>query len=73
MSLYKVTPITEKIKESSLDIYNMNIESALEEYHDDGEGALNLIKLNYKEDIPILYYSNSVFFDNTNKTLPEGM
>ena len=51
----------------------MNIERALQEYDENGEGALNLIKLNYKENMPILYYSNIMFYDNQNKTLPEGM
>ena len=72
-SLYKVVPITEKINEKHFEVYNLDIERALEEYHDDGEGALNLIKLNYKEGLPLLYYSNIVMFDNLNKTLPEGM
>ncbi len=72
-SLYKVSQITEKVKEKSFDIYNINPEKALEEYEDDGEGALNLIKLNYKEGLPILYYSNIIFFDNNNQTLPIGM
>jgi len=72
-SLYKVTQITEKVKEQSFDIYNINVEKALEEYQDDGEGALNLIKLNYKEGMPLLYYSNIIFYDNTNQTLPVGM
>ena len=72
-SLYKVTQITEKVKEKSFDIYNINVEKALEEYEDDGEGALNLIKLNYKEGLPLLYYSNIIFFDNNNQTLPLGM
>lgn len=72
-SLYKVCQITEKVKEQSFDIYNINVESALEEYNDDGEGALNLIKLNYKEGMPLLYYSNIIFFDNNNQTLPAGM
>jgi len=72
-SLYKVSQITEKVKEESFDIYNMSVENALEEYDDDGEGALNLIKLNYKEGLPLLYYSNIIFYDNNNQTLPVGM
>lgn len=72
-SLYKVCQITEKVKEQSFDIYNINVEKALEEYNDDGEGALNLIKLNYKEGMPLLYYSNIIFYDNNNQTLPIGM
>lgn len=72
-SLYKICQITEKIKEESFDVYNINVEKALEEYEDDGEGALNLIKLNYKEGLPLLYYSNIIFYDNNNQTLPIGM
>lgn len=72
-SLYKVSQITEKVKEKSFDIYNMSVENALEEYDDDGEGALNLVKLNYKKGLPILYYSNIIFYDNNNQTLPIGM
>ena len=54
-------------------MYNLNAEKALEEYNDDGEGALNLIKLNFKEGLPLLYYSNIIFYDNNNQTLPIGM
>ena len=72
-SLYKVSQITEKVKEQSFDIYNMSVENALEEYDDDGEGALNLIKINYKAGLPLLYYSNIIFYDNNNQTLPVGM
>ena len=72
-SLYKVSPITEKIKEECFEVYDLSIENALQKYEDDGEGALNLIKLNMKENMPLLYFSNIIYFDNTNKTLPEGM
>lgn len=72
-SLYKVCQITEQVNEESFDVYNLDAEKALEEYKDDGEGALNLIKLNYKEGLPLLYYSNIIFFDNNNQTLPVGM
>lgn len=72
-SLYKVAQITEQVKEDAFDVYNLDVEKALEEYKDDGEGALNLIKLNYKEGLPLLYYSNIMLFDNNNQTLPVGM
>ena len=55
------------------EVYDLSIENALQKYEDDGEGALNLVKLNLKEDMPLLYFSNIIFFDNNNKTLPEGM
>lgn len=72
-SLYKVSQITEQVKEEAFDVYNLDAEKALEEYKDDGEGALNLVKLNYKEGLPLLYYSNIMLYDNNNQTLPIGM
>ncbi len=72
-SLYKVSQITEQINRNYFDIYDLSVEKALENYNDDGEGALNLIKLNFKEGLPLLYYSNIIFYDNINQTLPIGM
>ena len=72
-SLYKVCQITEKVEENAFEVYNLDVEKALEKYQDGGEGALNLIKLNYKEELPLLYYSNIMFYDNSNQTLPIGM
>ncbi len=71
--LFKLCQITEEINENYFDIFNLSVENALNEFDDDGEGALNLIKLNFKEDLPMLYYSNIIFFDNSNQTLPLGM
>ena len=73
MPLYKVVPITERINEKCFDIYNINVENELENYQDNGEGALNLIKINFKEGMPLLYYSNISLYDNNSQTLPEGM
>lgn len=73
MSLYKVVPITEKIQENAFEIFDLNIENELSSYQDNGEGALNLIKINYKEGMPLLYYTNIIYYDNNNQTLPEGM
>lgn len=73
MPLYKVVPITDTIHENDYSVFDINVEKELRSYEDSGEGAVNLIKLNFKEDMPLLYYSNIAFFDNSNKTLPEGM
>ena len=74
MPLYKVVSITNNVKEKWFDVYNMDVEKELTSYQDDGdEGAINLIKLNFKEGMPIVYYSNITLFDNNNQTLPEGM
>ena len=29
-------------------------------FEDKGDGALNLIKINFKEDMPLLYYTNII-------------
>lgn len=73
MPLYKVVPITDNIHENDFSIFDINVESELQNYQDSGEGAVNLIKLNFKENMPLLYYSNIIFYDNANQTLPEGM
>ena len=73
MTLYKVIQIPHQLNENNLEIMNINIEKELEEYEDKGEGALNLLKINFKEGMPLIYYSNIMFYDNTNQTLPEGM
>ncbi len=73
MPLYKLVEITEQIDESALWVMNINVENELRDFEDRGEGALNLIKINLKENMPLLYYTNIIYYDNVNKTLPEGM
>lgn len=73
MPLYKLVPISKNIEQEEFELYNINVEDELEKYQGNDEGAYNLICLNYKEGMPLLYYTNSIFFDNTNKTLPLGM
>ena len=73
MPLYKVTPINENLEENSFSIFDINVENALRNFEDSGEGAVNLLKINFKENMPLLYYSNIIYYDNVNKTLPEGM
>ena len=73
MPIYKVVPITENLEENSFSVFDINIESALKDFNDSGEGAVNLIKLNFKENMPLIYYANIIYYDNNNKTLPEGM
>ena len=73
MPLYKLVQITEKVDENAFLVMNIDVENEFKIYEDKGEGALNLIKINFKEGMPLLYYTNIIFYDNTNQTLPEGM
>lgn len=73
MSLYKLVQIPNQIDEDVFCIMDINPENEFKSYEDRGEGALNLIKVNLKENMPLLYYTNIIYYDNTNQTLPEGM
>ena len=48
---------------------NSNIEIAI----NDKDDEINFYKINVKENMPVIFYSNIMFFDNLNKTLPDGM
>lgn len=73
MPLYKLVEIPNQINENDFSVMNINVENELKNYEDKGEGALNLLKINFKENMPLLYYTNIIYYDNTNQTLPEGM
>ncbi len=73
LPLYKLFEIPNVIDENALTVMDINSGAELSNFEDKGEGALNLIKVNFKENMPLLYYSNIIYYDNTNQTLPEGM
>lgn len=70
MPIYKVLSINEHLRDKSFDVYNLSIEKELEESTNQEEGAYNLIKINFKEKMPLVYFSNIILYDNYNKTLP---
>lgn len=73
MPIYKVVPINEKLHKSDYSVYDINPERELRGYDNKFEAAVKLIKLNFKENFPLVYFTNSIYYDNTNGTLPEGM
>lgn len=72
MPVYKLTDREEKIDLYGYTIYSINAESALMNSNMDSEES-NLFKLNLREGMPVIFFSNIMFFDNYNKTLPLGM
>ena len=62
---------TKKINNKNLNVLHLDINKAISENLDKDE--VYLYKINIKEAMPILYYSNIMFFDNMNQTLPLGM
>ena len=73
MPIYRIIPINDKVHETGFEFYNLNMEKELEQYSHKEESAIKIIKLNIKEDMPLVYMSNIIFFDNMNNTLPKGM
>ena len=73
MPIYRIIPINDRVHTSGFEFYNINIEKELEQYKHKEESAIKLIKLNIKEEMPLVYMSNIIFFDNINNTLPKGM
>ena len=62
---------TQKLDKKNLNILHLDVNKAIAENIDKEE--IYLYKINIKEAMPILYYSNIMFFDNMNQTLPIGM
>ena len=73
MPLYKVIPVNSKLNQTDYSIYNINVERELDLYQNKFENSIKLIKINIKEGMPLVYLTNSVYYDNINNTLPNGM
>lgn len=69
ISVYKVS--SRELNEKFFEILDINPKNEIEE--NGIEEKVNLYKLNVKEKMPIIFYSNIMFYDNLNKTLPIGM
>jgi len=63
----------EPLKLEELNIFNINPEKEIKEALKSGENKLNLYKINVNKNSNVIAYTNSVFYDNKNKTLPIGM
>ena len=72
MPIYKVLPIEQKIDVYDFSMYSMNPEDELKT-NQIAEDEFNLVKVNLREKMPAIFYTNIMFFDNFNKTLPLGM
>ena len=70
MSVYCVN---DKKTIQGLHVFNMNPKEALKEELAGKKSKITLCKINIKENTPAVFYSNIIFYDNFNKTLPVGM
>ena len=73
MPLYKVISVNEKLHPTDYNILDINVERELMSYDNKFESAVKLLKLNFKENFPIVYLTNCIYYDNYNNTLPNGM
>ena len=62
----------EKLDEKKINIFNINPEKEIEKVIKEGENKINFYKINLKEGTNAISYTNIIFYDNQNKTLPVG-
>ena len=62
-----------KIDEQQLNIFNLNPEKEIKKALEQDGNKINLYKINLNRNDNAIIYTNSVFYDNQNKTLPIGM
>ena len=71
ISIYK--SFSTETNMSNIDIFNINPEKEIQKQIENGEKEIYLYKIHIDKDTPVAFYSNYIFYDNYNKTLPEGM
>lgn len=64
--------IHDKINNKDINIFNINPEKELKEALKTSANKINFYKINLKEGINAISYTNCIFFDNQNRTLPVG-
>lgn len=71
LPVYKAIP-GEELNPSQINIFNINPEKEIKELLQTEENKINFYKINLKEGINAVGYTNIIFYDNQNKTLPIG-
>ena len=74
ISVYKWDNEEKNINPNEMNIFNLNPENEIEDalkYAE--ESKINLYKMNLSKGINIIAFTNCVYYDNQNKTLPLGM
>lgn len=71
---YKWIEEVENIDTNEFNVFNLNAEKEIENALRNSEsGKVNLYKMNFAKGIKAIAFSNCVYYDNQNKTLPVGM
>lgn len=64
--------VNEKLNQNNFNVFNINPEFEIENITKQKENKINLYKVNLKRGINAISYTNIIFYDNQNKTLPLG-
>ena len=70
ISIYKIS--NNELDTTSFEIMDLNPKKEILEQEIKDE-KVNLYRINVKENMPIIFYTNIMYYDNLNKTLPLGM
>lgn len=62
----------EKLEVKDINIFELNPETEIQRAIKTGKGKISFYKINLKKGTHAISYTNSIFYDNTNKTLPIG-
>ena len=74
VAAYKWIPEEESIDTNELNVFNLDADKEIEKALKESEtGKVNLYKMNLAKGVKAVAFSNCVYYDNQNKTLPVGM
>ncbi len=71
LPVYKAV-VEDKLDEKQINIFNINPENEIANAIKNEKNKINFYKINLPEGANAVSYTNCVFYDNQNKTLPEG-
>lgn len=72
LSIYKAS--TEKLDTENIEKFDLNPQETLEKIEENSENKdIYLYKINIPEKTKLVFYSNIIFYENNNNTLPLGM
>ncbi len=65
--------IDEELNPSNINVFDLNLEKEIKEVLESTETKINLYKIEIEKDTNLVGFTNNVFYDNKNNTLPIGM
>lgn len=71
LPVYKAMP-DKLLDEKEINIFDINPETEMKEAIQQEQNKINFYKINLKQGVNAISFTNSIFYDNQNKTLPVG-